>query len=67
MTPGRLEDGGGDFTPWLAGEENLALLGGTIVLEIELEAQEKAREYIRRAPKKSINTPPETTGPKWLA
>lgn len=31
----------GDFTPWLAGEENLALLGDTIGLELELEAQEK--------------------------
>lgn len=32
---------GGDFTPWLAREENLALLGETIGLELELEAQEK--------------------------
>ncbi len=31
----------GDFTPWLAGEENLALLGDTINLDLELEAQEK--------------------------
>ena len=31
----------GDFTPWLAKEENLALLGDTIGLELELEAQEK--------------------------
>lgn len=31
----------GDFTPWLAKEENLALLGETIGLELELEAQEK--------------------------
>jgi len=30
-----------DFTPWLANEENLALLGDTIGLELELEAQEK--------------------------
>jgi len=30
-----------DFTPWLAGEENLALLGDTINLDIELEAVEK--------------------------
>jgi hypothetical protein len=29
------------FTPWLAREENLALLGGTIGLDLELEAQEK--------------------------
>ena len=31
----------GDFTPWLALEENLALVGETIGLELELEAQEK--------------------------
>lgn len=31
----------GDFTPWLAKEENLALLGETIGLELELEGQEK--------------------------
>lgn len=30
-----------DFTPWLAGEENLALLGDTIGLDLELEAVEK--------------------------
>lgn len=30
-----------DFTPWLAIEENLALIGETIGLELELEAQEK--------------------------
>jgi hypothetical protein len=30
-----------DFTPWLAGEENLALLGETINLDLELEAVEK--------------------------
>jgi hypothetical protein len=29
------------FTPWLATEENLALLGETIGLDLELEAQEK--------------------------
>ena len=32
----------GDFTPWLAREENLAVLGETLDLELELEAQEKA-------------------------
>jgi len=30
-----------DFTPWLAEEENLALLGDTIGLDLELEATEK--------------------------
>lgn len=31
----------GDFTPWLAQEENLALLGEAIGIELELEAREK--------------------------
>jgi hypothetical protein len=31
----------GDFTPWLAREENLSLLGEAIGIELELEAQEK--------------------------
>lgn len=31
----------GDFTPWLAREENLKLLGEAINLDLELEAQEK--------------------------
>ena len=31
-----------NFTPWLAGEENLKLLGETIDIELELEAEEKA-------------------------
>jgi hypothetical protein len=31
----------GDFTPWLAREENVALLGDAIGLELEVEAQEK--------------------------
>lgn len=31
----------GDFTPWLARDENLALLGDTIGIELELEATEK--------------------------
>lgn len=30
-----------DFTPWLAKEENLNLLGDTIGIDLELEAQEK--------------------------
>ncbi len=32
----------GDFTPWLAQDCNLALLGDTIGVELELEAQEKS-------------------------
>jgi hypothetical protein len=32
---------GGDFTPWLAEEENLKLLGDAIGIALELEAQEK--------------------------
>ena len=32
----------GDFTPWLAQDENLKLLGNTIDLDLELEAQEKS-------------------------
>ena len=32
----------GDFTPWLAMDENLELLGDTIGLDLELEAQEKS-------------------------
>ena len=31
-----------DFTPWLAREENLAVLSETLDMELELEAQEKA-------------------------
>lgn len=31
-----------DFTPWLARENNLSILGETLGLELELEAQEKA-------------------------
>lgn len=30
-----------DFTPWLATEDNLSLLGDTIGIDLELEAQEK--------------------------
>ena len=30
-----------DFTPWLAGEENLQLLGDTIGIDLEFESQEK--------------------------
>ena len=32
----------GDFTPWLAQDDNLALLGDTLGLELVLEAQEQA-------------------------
>jgi len=32
-----------DFTPWLAKEENLSLLGETLNLELELEAVENQR------------------------
>jgi len=31
----------GEFTPWLAKEDNLALLGETIGIDLELEATEK--------------------------
>ena len=30
-----------DFTPWLAGEENIKILGDSIVIDLEVEAQEK--------------------------
>ena len=30
-----------DFTPWLSSDENIALLGDTIGIELEVEAQEK--------------------------
>lgn len=32
----------GDFTPWLAAEENVTLLGDTIGIDLEVEAQEKS-------------------------
>lgn len=31
----------GDFTPWLAQDNNIALLGAAIAMELEVEAQEK--------------------------
>ena len=30
-----------DFTPWLAGDENIRVLGDTIGLDLEVEAQER--------------------------
>src|SRR5687767_8222596 len=30
-----------DFTPWLARQENLAILGETLGIDLELEAQER--------------------------
>ena len=35
-------DEAGDFTPWLASEENLDLLGDTIGIELELDSTEKS-------------------------
>jgi hypothetical protein len=35
------ESEAGDFTPWLAQEENIALLSDTIGIDLEVEAQEK--------------------------
>lgn len=35
------ENEAGDFTPWLAQEENIALLSDTIGIDLEVEAQEK--------------------------
>jgi len=34
-------DEAGEFTPWLAQEENIELLGDAIGIELEVEAQEK--------------------------
>lgn len=36
------ESESGDFTPWLAQEQNIALLGETIGIDLEVEAQEKS-------------------------
>ena len=36
------EDEAGDFTPWLAEEENLNLLGETLGMDLELESTERA-------------------------
>lgn len=36
------ESEAGDFTPWLAEEENIQLLGDTIGIDLEVEAQEKS-------------------------
>ena len=34
-----------DFTPWLAKDENIALLGEAIGLELEVESQEKNNRF----------------------
>jgi hypothetical protein len=44
------------FTPWLAREENLSVLGETLGLELELEAQDLS------APTFSARTQPAITG-----
>ena len=36
------ESESGDFTPWLASEENIALLGEAIDMELEVESQEQS-------------------------
>ena len=36
------DDEAGDFTPWLAREENISLLSETIRVELEVEAQERS-------------------------
>ena len=35
------QDEAKDFTPWLAQEKNIALLGETLDMELEVEAQER--------------------------
>ena len=35
------EDEAGNFTPWLAEEENITLLGDSIRMNLEVEAQER--------------------------
>ena len=46
LTPVELRDiwssEASDFTPWLAREENLSVLGEALGVELELEAQEQA-------------------------
>ena len=36
------KDEANDFTPWLAEEENIALLGETLGIDLEIEAKEKS-------------------------
>jgi len=50
----------GDFTPWLAKPENLDLLGDTIGMELELEAQETS--VGRFAPTSFARTRQQTSG-----
>ena len=46
LTPVELRDiwssEASDFTPWLAREENLSILGEVLGVELDLEAQERA-------------------------
>lgn len=46
-----------DFTPWLAQEENLKLLGETIGIELELESQEKFVAHEHRSSRRRTSTP----------
>lgn len=50
-----------DFTPWLAQEENLAILGDTIGIDLELEAQE---QYV--GPFKADILCKDTLTDKWV-
>ena len=41
-------DEAGEFTPWLAQGENIKLLGDTIGIELEVEAQDREIEAIAK-------------------